>query len=243
MMPEGEDLSRSRAISTGIKSIAGVADATVGTMGLITRLADHLFSIRDEIARRRCKQFVSLVLRSEAATEEHQKSIASDLRNEHLCLETFQKIFEDEEAEKTWAFASLFRAFTMSRIPKEERLRYLRLIREITVADLGMITCWDVRVNEIQSEIRAKLPVGAPTTIDPEDSGSGRAHERVESEYPNLVQALVRWGFFLRRDGTRAPGPIQNARGGDFALLVEILRDGDPALPANQFLKDIISGV
>lgn len=124
----------------------------------------------------------------------------SAFESESLCTELILRLLEDEEDEKTWAYTLLFRAFAYDVVPRENRLRFLRTVRELTHADLRSLRSWTDSRRRFSNGPRvvAEVRVGSDArewTLFP---------EQLEEENPNMFDVFCRWGFLVRRH-QRAP--------------------------------------
>jgi hypothetical protein len=186
--------SLKRATKTTVNGLVKVAEQVVPGLSLLT---EHVRGIQTEMRERRLEDFLRMVLGT-APTQEERDRFSESLKSVPFYFEAFKKAFEDEELDKTWAYATLFHAFGQSMVAEPDRLLYLRAFREMTRQDL------DTLIGLVKEWKADKSPVKwFPDAYGPK-------WNNFEAKYGNLTQILVKWGFFTRRDGTRAPMPGEN---------------------------------
>jgi hypothetical protein len=196
-----KSLERASGIVKGVVAgAAGAVSAALGApvamgvgMGVVTSWA-HDFA-RDLIHGRRQKRvddlFRQLLTGEGAMTEEQCKEA---LEKEPLCSEVLIRLLEDDEDEKAWAYAALFRSFADDLIPKGDRLRFLRCARELTNAELLGMRSW---------QQWSKPQVKGPFVLFKISFGTQYREwfiqpELIQEENPHVIEVLCRWGFIMR---------------------------------------------
>jgi len=182
-----------------LPAAAEVADQATG--GLISLPERAWKAVEDRETALRLRMLHALVMGENAdAAAMAQQFSTIDQGAVYACAKL---LLDDEEREKAWAYAALLRWFAQGRVKQEDRVRFLRLVRELTSDELESL--------------------GDPTVLQ------GIAwRERLANILPGLQAAisaaLDRWGFAAQREG---PGCEEAERR---HLLVTILNDGKARL-------------
>lgn len=141
---------------------------------------------------KRTEDFFRLLLTGTAPLSE--EGCHEALEKEPLCSDIIMRLLEDDEDDKAWAYAGLFRAFADDHIPKGQRLRFLRCTRELTNADLLGMRMWSK-----SSEPAASGPyVTFRISFEKQYREWFIQPELRQEQSPHVIEVLCRWGFISR---------------------------------------------
>lgn len=187
----------------GRERVIELAEGALGS--LIAPGVGPLFRFSRKCLNARREQRVVDFLRGllEGQTAFREDECKKILQEEPLASELVQKLLEDEEDEKGWAYALLFRAFADNVVMRGDRLRFLRAVRELTDADLRVFRGWTKY---------AGLPPRGPHVVVGVRFGTSKREwllspELTQEEHPHLTDVLCRWGFITRRHERTTPAP------------------------------------
>lgn len=179
-------LARRRTKDSHKRAADLATNTTAGAVPFLGPLVTYARALYEERNRQRIEAFCQYVL-GNPATAADAARFEQAFTDEPFCLEAFTKILADEEAEKTWAYAALFRGFTNGSVPVDVRLTFLRVVRDLSNNELLALT--------------------RPEAID-----TSRLTQ-LERTLPNLTATLARWGF-ARVEETWLSVPRQTRTGG-----------------------------
>lgn len=184
-------------------------DATVeGISSLVPgvgALVNWAWKVRKDRGKKRVEDFFRQLLTGEGPLTEDE--CKESLEKEPLCSEVLMRLLEDDEDEKAWAYAALFRSFADDLLPKHDRLRFLRCARELTNAELKGLRAW-----QKTSKPYVKGPsVTFRVTFGPQYREWFIQPELMQEEAPHIIEVLCRWGFISRvherAKQAKLPGP------------------------------------
>ncbi len=183
--------ARSRERAEGLAKDAAVEGLSSFVPG-VGALAKWAYKAATDRRTKRTEDFFRQLLTGEGSMTEEQCRKA--LEREDAFSEILIRLLEDEEDEKGWAYAALFRAFADGLVPKQNRLLFLRCARELTNAELLGMRGW-----QPSSKPHARGPyvlfrISFATNhrewfIQP---------EVMQEESPHVIEVLCRWGFIKR---------------------------------------------
>jgi len=186
-----------KAIQKSRERTAGLAvDAAAEGLSVILPgsgpVAKWLYRVFADGRRRRLDDLSRRLLTGAQALPE--KEFRKALEDEPLCHEIVLQLLEDEEGEKAWAYAALFRSFATNLVRAPERIRYLRCLRELTLEELKDMPRW-----------YRQTPAGVVGPYAHFRIIFERGHrewfvqpELKQEESPHLFESLTRWGFIKR---------------------------------------------
>lgn len=137
------------------------------------------------------------------------------LQGDPFAATVFNRAVQDDEDEKAWFYGALLREALWNGIVPAARVRYLRFARDVTAQDLDVLVV--LARSTLLEFMQARRHAGA-SIEDTIKKVRGDLRD-LGDNYQTLVQALVRWGFFSERSGTRWPQPDD---WNEFARLLDI---------------------
>lgn len=192
------------AVALGLGAIAApIAPVAVVAAGAVA-LTNWGIQLWNDSRKRRASEFFTHLLSGDVPmTEEGCKAAMED---EASCLETLLRLLEDDEDEKSWAYAGLFRAFASGVVPEIHRLRFIRSIRELSNLELLEMRGWHKSSLAYVSGPFVEFRI----TFGPQYREWFVQPEVMLEEHPHVIESLVRWGFIRhvheRREQERASG-------------------------------------
>lgn len=188
-----EEKERRKSVERGIE--LGV-DAAIEALGTVTfgaaSIAKWIRKAHKDRRGKRVEEFYRQLLTGDSSMTEEQCKEA--VENEPLCSEIPLRLLEDDEDDKVWAYAGLFRAFAHDLVPKKQRVRFLRCTRDLTNADLLGLRTWN------------KPAVPSATGPYVTFRISFEKHYRewfiqpelMQERNPHSIEVLCRWGLISR---------------------------------------------
>jgi hypothetical protein len=155
-------------------------------------LAKWAYKAATDRRTKRTEDFFRQLLTGEGSMTEEECKKA--LESEDAFSEILVRLLEDEEDEKGWAYAALFRAFADGLVPKQDRLLFLRCARELTNAELLGMRGW-----QQLSKPHARGPyVLFRISFETHHREWFIQPEVMQEESPHVIEVLGRWGFIKR---------------------------------------------
>jgi hypothetical protein len=142
--------ARPTSIGTWVRTLVTRENAELGAEGVLAILSVYAkgvpswlpgllfgtgFKVYDMLMDRRVKDFL-FVVNGGTPNGASVLRIAGELRSDEFCVRAFRSLQSDRESAKAWAYAGLFRAFTLGEIRRENRESAIRFVERATSDDL-----------------------------------------------------------------------------------------------------------
>jgi hypothetical protein len=184
-----QERSRERGKALAKDAVAETLSDLVPGLGPVAKWA---YKAAKDRRQQRSDAFFRQLLTGEGPMSETECQKALDA--EPLCSEVITRVMEDEEDDKVWAYAGLFRAFAGDRIPKLQRLRFLRCARDLTSTELLGMRSWHQSSKPLVSGPYVTFRI----TFEKQYREWFIQPELLQEEHPHVIEVLCRWGFIRR---------------------------------------------